>query len=213
MGPLLLKFSVLLSYDSATRSQGLLFHRWFPNGPDDAIRVAPHPKATLKFWFEPRECREGGISRGNAVPIEAIPTYGKIVGGSLRGSLEIQGRSQAEIQCIAENKQGDPTYVQLGKLIIQDLLYEPLSRFTRILRINYGQYWINELPVWDSRSYTLGAYCSSILNLQCSTDDGNTWIPFQPTELMVTFNAGVIGGRGRAILRFRLASWLTNLLH
>ena len=192
---LLLSFAFLVGDSASTSSQGPCFHRWIPNGPNEAIVLEPNPKVTIRIWFEAGECRKGELSNDH-IPLEAIKEYGQVVAGPVRGSLELRGRSDEEMKCVKEMVLGHPSYLRLGKLIIQDFLCERLSRFIQILRINYGQYWIHELPVWDSRTYSLGAYCVNVLNMKCSTDGGTSWLPFQPTEKSTTIHTNVFVAQG-----------------
>lgn len=193
MGTLFLKFAVRLRNTFDTFPKGPLFHRWFPNGEEDAIALVLSPNAELKLWFDRMESRRGGLEDSQAVAPEVIARLGKVEAGPLRGLLEVRGRSREEIESLRNNKLGDPNYIQLGKLLVKDLLYPPLSRFISTIRTNYGQHWIEELPAWDSRTYSLGSYCSTFLNLKCSTDGGDTWGPFQPDERMVMLEARFSG--------------------
>src|SRR5579864_6811086 len=189
MPTLLLKFYVYLKRLYAMRNfEGPLFHRWLPDGEKDALVLdVGTENALLKVWFERRGFLEGGLIQYDVTRKEVDPaviaTQAALTAGSLFGSLEIQGLTEEEVTPIRENKIGDASYITLGDRVINKLIYPSVNRFITTLRGKYGQYWIRELPKWDSRNGTLGAYCHSLL-LKWSLDQGATWSDFLPDQPM-----------------------------
>jgi len=184
---LLLKFTILLedqNIPTIIRWQGPLFHRWLPNGEKDAIILETNDSdAELKVWFE----KEGFASRTFMRPDKSqdsdhiISEQGKLDAGPLKGLLTIKNLSQAESDTLNDNKIGDDIYIKLGKRIVKNLIYKPINNFLKILRINYGQYWIKEMREWDSRKIGLGHYCN-LIYLKWSLDGGQNWFDFIPEK-------------------------------
>lgn len=188
MPTLLLKFYVYLKRIDVMRDfEGPLFHRWLPDGEKDALvlNVGTEKNVVLKVWFERRGFLERSfiqydVTRKEVDP-DVIPTQAALTAGSLFGSLEIQGLTEEEVTPIRENKIGDTNYMAVGDRVVNKLIYPSVNRFITTLRGKYGQYWIRELPKWDSRNDTLGGYCHFI-RLKWSLDQGVTWSDFHPDE-------------------------------
>lgn len=168
------------------RRRGPLFHRWLPDGEKDAIVLdIRRLKAKLKLWFERRGFVKDGQIRYDIkrreVDSDIMIKQGVLEAGPLMGLLSGYVLSEKELAALQKDKRGDPEYEALGKKVI-NLVYREVSRFTCIIRRNYGQYWVRELEKWDSRKDTLGRYCSVILNSEWSLDDGKTRHPFVPND-------------------------------
>jgi hypothetical protein len=181
--------------DETMRPHGLLFHRWLPDGPSDAIALdTGNENVELKVWFERRGfIRDGWIEFDydrREVDLDIIGRQAVLDAGPLFGYLQISDLTDSEYEAVVENKIGSQEYINLGKKLAK-LIYPPISRLIHVLRINYGQYWINELEPWDSRNMSLGNYFRSQLQLSWSIDDGATWNNFQPTEMVVNLTATV----------------------
>jgi hypothetical protein len=186
MSTLLIKFAVRLESYTEEHScyHGPLFHRWLPNGREDSITLATGTdNAKLEVWFERRWFVEHGWIRFDYQRQEVDPlimSQQAILGaGPLLGILEISGLAEDELGPILESKTGDEAYLRLGKRIVQDWFYPPISRLINVLRVYYGQYWICELAKWDSRKESLGAYCRDV-NMRWSVDCRDTWTKFLP---------------------------------
>lgn len=191
----LLRFGIdLCRYDisSALKRNGPLFHRWLPDGENDAIALGiPRSKAQLKLWFERRGFVEGQQIRYDSnrreVDSDIMIKQGVLEGGPLMGLLSGYELSEEELAALQKDRKGDPAYEALGKKVV-NLICPEVSRFIYIIRRNYGQYWVRELEEWDSRKYTLGYYCNTMLNSQWSLDDGKTWHPFVPNDPIGQFH-------------------------
>jgi len=185
----LLRFIIDLgahNISSPLKRNGPLFHRWLPDGENDAIILdIPKSKAQLKLWFERRGFVEGqSITYDNnrhEVDPDIMIKQGVLEGGPLMGLLSGYELSEEEVSALEKDRKGDPVYEALGKKVI-NLIYSEVFRFICIIRRNYGQYWVTELQEWDSRKYTLGMYCGDILNSEWTLDDGRTWHPFVPND-------------------------------
>ena len=191
---LLIKFAVNLEGGSGAfiRSpKGPLFHRWLPEGEKDSISfVTGYPYAKLKAWFERRGFMDGGFitydTNRREVDETVIPQQAVLDGGPLRGTIEFTGGiSSEEMHAVLNNKIGDPAYVGLAKRVVL-FIFPHITRLISILRVQFGQYWLRELPAWDSRRESLGGYCASRLFMHWSADDGAAWHPFQPDESRTT---------------------------
>lgn len=187
MPTLLLKFYVYLTRTNQVMRnfEGPLFHRWLPDGENDAIVLATGTAdATLKVWFERRGYTDDrfityDITR-KEVDSAIIPMQAALVAGSLFGSLEIRGLAAEEVASLRDNNIGEQNYIRLGIRVVNTLIYPPVARFINTLRTKYGQYWIREYDKWDS-SRSLGRYCK-LLRLQWSLDQGDTWFDFIPDQ-------------------------------
>ncbi|MDX8385516.1 MAG: hypothetical protein R8M11_03250 [Gallionella sp.] len=195
MKPLLIKFElrlVDLSIDNAAISNGPLFHCWLPNGVEDAIEIKIGNKdSILKIFFE--RC---GIIEGKFIEFklsklkdghEVISKQARLDGGPLFAELIFHDYTNSELQAVESNKQGEADYIALAKKVIE--LSEPhFEHIIDILRISYGQYWIEEFQKFDSRKQSIGNYCSTNLGMRWSIDNGTTWTAFLPDENRITHN-------------------------
>lgn len=182
---LLLRFTISLedtNIPEITRWHGPLFHRWLPDGEKDSISLKTNdPDAELKVWFVKKGFADRTFRRPDLKQDSdhVISEIGKIDAGSMKGLLILKNPSQEEVDTLSENNIGDEIYIKLGKRIVKKLIYKPINAFLNFLRINYGQYWIKELRVWDSRIIGLGTYCS-LIYLKWSLDGGINWSDFKP---------------------------------
>ena len=185
---LLLRFTILLedtNIPEITRWHGPLFHRWLPDGEKDAISLETNdPDAELKVWFDKKGFADRTFSRPDKKQDSdhVISKIGKLDAGPMKGLLTINNLSQEEMNTLRGNKTGDEIYIKLGKRVVKKLIYKPVNIFLNYLRINYGQYWIKELRVWDSRIIGLGTYCS-LFYFQWSLDGGKNWSNFKPENV------------------------------
>src|SRR6266851_1720861 len=205
MPTLLLKFYVYLGRQDVMRNfEGLLFHRWLPNGEEDALILDTEtPNTKLKVWFEQRGYVNDRFIKFDVTRKEVdpaiIPTQAALVAGSLFGLLEVLEPTEEEVSSLLENKIGDPSYKALGDRVINRLMHPPVTRFINTLRTKYGQYWIREFEKWDSRDENLGGHCIS-LRLKWSLDQGETWSDFIPDEPMRYMTA--VGGTNESFRQY-----------
>lgn len=193
MTTLLLKFEIDLDKDASPPRfvSGPAFHRWLPDGEEDAIALdTGDPNAHLKVWFERR-----GFVQGNSIMYdyerrevdeEILSTQGLLSAGPLMGLLEIRGLPEEELAVVRENRTGDQLYIAVGRQVVKKWVYLALGRFVDTLRISFGQHWIRELPQWDSRTRSVGNYCRKVLGLMWSLDGGESWRDFLPDDLTRT---------------------------
>jgi hypothetical protein len=166
--------------------EGPLFHRWLPNGEEDALIVdVPNESASIKFWFERRGYIEGKKiiydSQRKEVQDDLIPLQTILNAGALRGQIELKNVSKTALNAVIGSKIGNKSYEALGKKVINKLLVPEANRFINILKYRYGQYWLSwDLNTWDSRVMSLGRYCNEN-NLEWSAD-GDEWTDFIPNQ-------------------------------
>lgn len=143
--------------------QGPLFHRWLPNGKKDAIRLATNkdePQAELRVWFERRGSVQGGFieydPKARGVDRSIMVRQAALDGGHLHVELLLPREPQTVVREIRELD----GRLRLGKRAIT-LIEEPVLRFVKTIKCNFGQYWLRVPSPWDSREQSLGAYFSA----------------------------------------------------
>lgn len=199
MPDLLLKFYVFLDQQRNWRKyEGPLFHRWLPDGEQDAVELyTSFPHARLKVWFERRGYVEGGLIRFDVTRKEVdhaiIPTQAALYAGPLFGSLEVQGITNDEASCLSNQLTEDPVYLALCETVVDNIIRPGVSRFIDILRTKYGQYWIREPEGLDYKRRSLKNRCY-LLRLQWSVDAGVTWSNLTPNANVTGTNATLIVG-------------------
>jgi hypothetical protein len=171
--------------DLESEHAGAIFHRWLPNGGRNAINLTTNdPSAKLKVWFERCGYTDDNFIRYDVQRREVNPKIitkqGCLYSGPLFGKLEIKNLAEEKIQIIRDSKKGDEKYVNLINRLIKKLIYPAVSEFIERIRTNFGQFWIKQIPKYDSRYYSLGYYASHILNMKWSLDGGKKWNIFDP---------------------------------
>jgi|SRR6185312_5618176 len=164
-----------------------------PNGESDSINLnVGNSDYILRVWFERHGISDGMIEfdyKEKKVDPTIIPRQGILEIGPLYCLLEIKDVSDDELNAVKDNKIGDSNYLTLGKRVIS-VIQPPISSFLRILRIQYGQYWLRELFPFDSRFHSLGSYCAS-LRLQWSIDKTN-WSEFEPDQQVIRMTSNIM---------------------
>ena len=195
------------------RIVGPLFHQFVPNGPEDAIFLTPdNDPHQIRIWFERAANLKNGFleweQNGTQFDEDLMRRQAKLEGGPLYGEMQMIDISDEEMASLMHNPKAlnepfgqdagdDLTYVALGKRVT-NVLQPCLAKFIRKLRNQYGQYWLEEIPTWDSRKSTLGTYCSSVLQLLWWNDKTQDWRRFLPTNSGVTVRVEKAPGRGYA---------------
>jgi len=184
---ILLKLAICL-YNYDLEIKGPLFHRWLPDGEQDAIDIILSECEYIKLWFE----RRGYINNENYFCYDpqrdefntsVMERQGKLEAGYLFGEA-LLSLNEDEIDTIYQNKQND-NYKKIAKKIINKL-YRPISNFIAVLKYQYGQYWLPDLPHWDSRKCNLVHYCSTYLSLKWFDEKNDQWMDFYPGEKRIT---------------------------
>lgn len=191
---------------------GPLFHRFVPNGPNDAVSLTPEGDPhEIRVWFARSAKLEGGFleweKHGSQFDESVMRRQAKLEGGPLFGEMLVDA-SDEEMESLLRNPKAlnesfgqdtgdDPHYVAIGKRVIK-VLHPRLENFISTLRNQYGQYWLEELPEWDSRQNTLGTYCSSVLSLVWWNEKTQDWRRFLPTNSGSTITFQRPPGRGYA---------------
>lgn len=188
MGDLRLFFGLSLTrWDRDFRSQpkGPLFHRWLPDGRATALVLEDEDKSyKLEMWFERRGYMDGQFIRYDdkrrEVDENTIPRQAVLDAGVLRGEILVRNVSSAELEAVVQGRTGDPEYVGLGKRVVKSILDPALCRLTRLLRVQFGQHWLEVHNSFDSRQHSLGQHCN-LLNMRWSVN-GNAWTDFVPDK-------------------------------
>lgn len=186
-----LKFVVHLenyTLNSSPHIFGPLCTKWLPNGKSDLIRLKTgNPNVNIDVWFE----RRGYVNERTIicdpsrkeVDEKRIPKQAVLDAGPLFGLMQINNISKQYLEALEKDiKEND--YSEFCKMYIIDLLSSRLINFIDILKLNFGQYWLSNIKKWDSRSESLGHYCS-MLELKWSINEGETWNKLIPTEKII----------------------------
>jgi hypothetical protein len=197
MTMLLLRFAVYLEnpgFPFGRSPHGALFHRWLPNGREDAVSVpVADTRNKIDVWFE----RKGRVadsflhydSERAEVDVAIMRRQGYLHSGPLIGEGQYAHVSSSELAAVKNDHRGSEDYIAVGKRVVE-FLQPPVTAFLDLLRIQYGQYWLPELQRWDSRRQSLGNYCSS-LSLRWRETAQESWRQFTPTEEMIRLTAYV----------------------
>jgi hypothetical protein len=189
---------------------GPLFHRWLPDGKEDAIALTmPNEQEQIIVWLERRMVLNHGFLRwkpdGTAFDPDIMKAQGKLDGGVLFGEMNAIV-STGERAAIGKRpfKVGEPfgdhdpeseEYITAGRRITEKI-QQRVRRLVTRLRTQYGQYWLEDLRPWDSRRMSLGTYCGSVLNLRWWNKPDASWYRFLPTAGTSTITAPRMPGRG-----------------
>jgi hypothetical protein len=183
---------------SGLDERGVLFHRWLPNGSADAISFSGD-RWSLGMWFDRRGFVQNGLIRHDMRRFEVddsvMSRQGWLEAGPLMGEATFGLATSAELAALREDRKGSAEYVALGKRVLE-VLVPRVQQLIETLRIQYGQYWLRRLHVWDSRTLSLGAYCRSILSLEWRELVDEEWRRFAPTDLMQMSSPRRLPGRG-----------------
>src|SRR3989442_8558013 len=119
MTTLLLRFVVWLRDSDKYGFSGPQFHRWLPDGENDAIQISVQPNITVQLWLERRGFVERGFIRYDHARREVDPgimsNQGRLQAGNLRGRILIPDVSP-DIRAALESTQvGSQAYVAFGK--------------------------------------------------------------------------------------------------
>lgn len=155
MAELLIKFETRLTdHDSKSQVKGLAFHRWLPNGSEDAIVLNERDDSCeIKVWFERLGVADNGFIQYKENELlsdhSLIESQAIIDSGPLCGLIILRNISTSE-RLINESEDNED-YHGLAKRVVQILFYPKISKFIELMRTNLGQYWILPLEEWDSK--------------------------------------------------------------
>lgn len=139
----------------------------------------------LKAWFD----RFGVVDEYRGITFKrsvrevdpaVMEKVGRLHAGPLYARLSLSNVDEPTVEAVVQNRQGDEKYLALAKEVVKYAVPK-LRRLITILRTVYGQYWLEEAPMWDSQSQSLGFYCWLFWQMQWSLDQ-STWNPFEPDK-------------------------------
>jgi len=189
MADLLIRFIIPLGND-ADFGGGPSFHRWLPRGIEDAIETDVGV-GHLQLWFERRGYTESIVQfdfERQEVDANLVSKQGRLDAGPLFGRLRLADISNDVIDALRHDLTGDARYLALGKSVVSSV-HPIIERLLRLLRVRYGQHWLNVLERWDSRRLSLGAICYD-WNMRWSDDDGANWHLFKPDKMVRKYGPG-----------------------
>lgn len=166
------------------RPNGPLFHRWLPNGRQDPLSLSsPTNEWKLEFWFERCGFRDRSFikfdDKRREVDPEVMKRQAVLDAGAVRGELRFAELDDDTLAAVGNDKVGSDLYVALGSMA-RRIIDSELVKLTRLLRVQYGQYWIEQFQPFDSRRYSLGEHFAR-LSARWSSDDEN-WKKFIPNK-------------------------------
>jgi hypothetical protein len=174
------------------KPNGPRFHRWLPNGIQDAIELLRGPDGIrLIVWFE--RC---GVTSSNGSWIhfdehkrEVVPKVlarqGHVDGGPLFARLWLDV-GDAELSALRERMakhprtgpppRPEPSEVERISKHIYRLVFDPLSNFIDTLRVTFGQFWLEPIRPFDSRGRrSIVEYVERELGARQWSEDGTSW--------------------------------------
>lgn len=144
-------------------NNGPIFHRWLPNGQTDAIKFYDENiNGNIRIWHK----RWGVVKDGEfqfeynkeILDEELILEQIALEAGPLYGDVQIE-ISDKELSVLNNDDQTSEIYLKLGKIIVKNVIHNHVIRYAEILRIVFGQYWLDTPDYWDSRKMSIGEYC------------------------------------------------------
>lgn len=184
MTKLFIKFRIdLCAHDED--NEGAIFHRWLPDDEKNSIKLkVKDPNIKLKVWFERCGYTDDAFIHFNSKRREIDPNImdrqSCLYSGPLYGLLEIEKIPSETAAAMKESRKGDENFINFTKVIVKNVLYEPVSKFIETLRVKMGQFWLNPMPKYDSRFYSIGYYCSNILGMRWRFVRGRKWNVLDP---------------------------------
>jgi hypothetical protein len=196
--PLLIRFDMRLENQEIMeyiRPHGPLFHRWLPDGKNDAIQVNLGNKGSkLLIYFERLGVIQNQMIKYELKKLEngeaTIARQACLDAGPLFGELEYYEYSNEEIEAVIKDAEGNEHYVSLAKQVTR-LVVPYFQSLLNSLKYIYGQYWIPELKMFDSRQFSIGNYCAGYLGMRWKYDKSKDWIDFKPDVNAIRFDAGI----------------------
>lgn len=170
------------SYQEAERAVG--FHRWFPNGPSDALSLETgHPNVSLRIWFDPKHISRGSFTTENekeALALcdeSALSKIGVLWSGPLFGELKVSGGLPENCidALVQTSEEAIPEHQEIAKIILKYWICPSLEKFIHTLRFRFGHYWVAAFEGWDGDLDTLSSYCNGTFMLKVSTDAGRSF--------------------------------------
>jgi hypothetical protein len=183
MSTLMIRFGTWLASNDCS-AKGPLFHRWLPNGRLDQLSLSSETDDwDLDLWFERHGYRDSSFIEFDLDRREVDPSVmgrqAVLDAGPLRGELRFASLSEVTLADVIGDRKGSEHYLAVGSRV-RRIVDAALVKLTRLLRVQYGQYWIEPHQSFDSRRYSLGHHFSR-LYAEWSTD-GEQWQRFWPDE-------------------------------
>jgi hypothetical protein len=123
-----------------TRPHGARFHKWLPNGRDDAVVVpVTDARNSLELWFERRGYVQDAFIRYDAgrfeVDTDVMRRQGYLDSGVLFAEARFAHAAASELTAVRNNARDSDDYVAVGKRVVQ-FLQPPLSAFFDLLKVS-----------------------------------------------------------------------------
>jgi hypothetical protein len=156
--------------------EGPFFHRWIPDSCDNAVVLPITEKGIIiKIWFE--------ISKQTIVILDKknINEDGKIEAGNLIAECSNIKISSELLEKLNNSVLNDPDLVKFSKDLYKYITHE-INKFIKILSHLYGQYWLSEIPTFDSRLGSISYYW----NASWKKNETDTFKQFLVDECSIT---------------------------
>jgi hypothetical protein len=187
MADLVIRFLIQMR-DDASFGSGPSFHRWLPNGIEDAIGMNIEV-GQLHLWFERRGYTEEMVHFDfgrHEVDTSIVRKQGRLDAGPLFGRLHVANVPHDVADALRQEMTGDARYVAFGRSVVKSV-HPIIERLIKLFRERYGQHWLKTLEPWDSRRLSLGAICSD-WNMNWSDDNEASWHPFKPDKSVRSYD-------------------------
>ena len=167
--------------------EGVIFHRYLPNGIDDSITIT-NDNYKIDFWFE----RHGVQNLENDKFIvykynkkefneEDIANQGFLDAGVLFGQLELYDVANMDLNNLFSKKLSEEKYIIIGKKSL-GIIEKYTAKIIDMFKYQYGQYWLRDYYKWDSRQHNIGLHFDSWLNAKYFIPSLNVWESFIPNK-------------------------------
>jgi len=164
---------------------GPRFTRWLPNGRADAIRMPlAHAPNRIEVWFDRLgSVQEGFIVFGDKHEFDENVMRNQLAleAGHLNGEAVFACVLPDELNALKLKLQDTEPYLHLARNVA-DFLSKPLKQFLDTLRLRYGQFWLPELHLFDSRVHKIAEYCRQFW-ISWRENETDEWLPFEPSAI------------------------------
>ena len=150
----------------------------------DGVTLLENDTEKVWIWFERKGRVIGSFIRFTEDPdkqhfeVAHMSRQAKLNAGHLRCRVEFSDCTVEEFDALSAETINEEIFKKLGKRIAE-LVPKIVGGFVDLLRVRYGQYWIEPVPKWNSTKQNLEGFLSATLPTWYSVDNGITLTRFK----------------------------------